>query len=179
MLNTDKIIEEYYAKGSKLYNILTIHSKHVCNYALELLDKHPEYNMNREFVTEAAMLHDVGVFLCNAPDIFCYGMHDYIEHGYLGADMMREKGLYRHALVCERHTGVGISLKTIIEKNYPLPHRDMLPVSMEEKLICYADKFFSKINLNKRYTIAEAREKIVRFGENEGAKFDELHALFS
>ena len=179
MLDTEKIIEEYYAKGSELYNILMIHSRQVCNYALELLYKHLEYDMDRQFVAEAAMLHDIGIFLCNAPSIHCYGSHDYIEHGYLGADLLRTKGLARHALVCERHTGVGITLEMIVKNDYPLPHRDMLPVTMEEKLICYADKFFSKTRINTQYTVEKAREKVARFGESEGVKFDELHALFS
>ncbi len=178
MLDTNQIIEEYYTKGEELHYILMTHSRQVRDYALSLSDKHPELTLDREFITEAAMLHDIGIFLCDAPSIHCYGLHEYIEHGYLGADLLRTRGLNRHALVCERHTGVGISLDMILENNYPLPHRDMLPVSMEEKLICYADKFFSKTKLYHQYTVEQAREKVARFGENEGVKFDELHALF-
>ena len=179
MLDADKIIEEYYERGSELHYILMTHSRQVRDYALQLLDKHPEYNLDRNFIAEAALLHDIGIFLCDAPSIHCYGPHDYVEHGYLGADLLRSKGLDRHALVCERHTGAGISLDMILKKDFPLPQRDMLPVSMEEKLICYADKFFSKTSLYKQYTVEEAREKVARFGENEGLKFDELHKLFA
>lgn len=178
MIDTEKIIREFYIPDSDLYNILTIHSHHVANYALDILDKHPELHLDRDFIIEASMLHDVGIFLCDAPGIYCFGTHKYIEHGYLGADILRERGLTAHALVCERHTGVGISLESVLKNGYPLPHRDFLPVSMEEKLICYADKFFSKSKLNKQYTAEEARRSVVKFGEDEGLKFDALHALF-
>ena len=35
------------------------------------------------------MLHDIGIFRCNAPDIDCHGDAGYICHGYLGAELMR------------------------------------------------------------------------------------------
>ena len=57
---------------------------------------------------------------------------------------MRKEGFPRHALVCERHTGAGISLQSIIDQQLPVPHRDMVPVSLEEQVICFADKFFFK-----------------------------------
>jgi uncharacterized protein len=50
----------------------------------------------------------------------------------------------RHGLVCERHVGVGISAEDIRRFDLPLPVRDMRPVTVEEQIICYADKFFSK-----------------------------------
>lgn len=174
----DEIIEKYYSPGSECYRILRTHSRQVAELALEILDRHPEYELDREFVAEGAMLHDIGIFMCDAPGIHCFGAHDYIEHGYLGADVLREAGYPKHALVCERHTGVGISLDMIIKNNYPLPHRDLLPLSMEEKLICYADKFYSKSKLDVKYSVERVRNKMGRFGESEVIKFDELHALF-
>ena len=62
---------------------------------------------------------------------------------------MRSEGYPRHALVCERHTGAGLSLEDIIAQNLPVPHRDMLPVSMEEQVVCFADKFYSKTHLER------------------------------
>ncbi len=179
MLSVDEIIKKYYPYGSEIYDILITHSCQVRDWALDIIDRHPEYVIDKEFVAEAAMLHDIGIFMCNAPGIKCFGTHEYIEHGYLGADLLREEGLPRHALVCERHTGVGLSLEMILRNNYPIPHRDMLPVSMEEKLICYADKFYSKSRLDVKYSVDRIREKMRRFGESEVIKFDQLHALFA
>jgi uncharacterized protein len=124
------------------------------------------------------MLHDIGIFQCNAPRIHCHGTHQYIEHGYLGADLLRNEGLPRHALVCERHTGIGLSLEMIKQKNLPLPQRDMIPVSLEEQLICYADKFFSKTQLKKEHSIERIREYLNHYGETEVQIFNDWHLLF-
>ena len=43
------------------------------------------------FLKEAAMLHDIGIFLTKAPDIGCHGDLDYICHGYLGRDLLEKK----------------------------------------------------------------------------------------
>ena len=179
MIDTNKIIEKYYRSNEIARQILVSHSVKVRDYALEILDRHPEYRFaDRNFVSEAVMLHDIGVFLCDAPEIFCFGAHQYIEHGYLGAELLRAEKLFRHALVCERHTGAGISLESIVKNNYPLPCREMLPVSIEEKLICYADKFFSKSQPETMLTPEKIRKKLLRFGEEEVAKFDAMHEMF-
>ena len=137
-----RIIDTYYYNNDALRDILVRHSRAVAAKALDVVDRHPELGLDRQFVAEAAMLHDIGIFLTDAPSICCHGTYPYICHGYLGADLMRSLGYDRHALVCERHTGAGISLQTIIDKDLPLPHRDLRPVSMEEQVVCYADKFF-------------------------------------
>ena len=97
------IIKKYYPESSDAYRILVTHSRSVADKALALARLHPEMNLDLTFIEEAAMLHDIGIFLCNAPDIDCHGEADYICHGYLGADLMRKEGYPRHALVCEAY----------------------------------------------------------------------------
>lgn len=172
------IIEKYYEKGSDLYNILVSHSILVRNKALEIAAKHPELQLDKQFISEAAMLHDIGIFMCNAPRIHCTGPHDYIEHGYLGAKLLRAEGLYKHALVCERHTGIGISLEMIIKNHLPLPHRDLLPITYEEQVICYADKFYSKSNSDHAYTLQRIRTNLRKYGESEVLRFNSWNVLF-
>ena len=87
------IIKKYYPESSDAYRILVTHSRSVADKALALARLHPEMNLDLTFIEEAAMLHDIGIFLCNAPDIDCHGEADYICHGYLGADLMRERGV--------------------------------------------------------------------------------------
>jgi hypothetical protein len=71
----------------------------VSDKALAIARMHPELNLDTRFVEEAAMLHDIGIYLCNAPEIDCHGEAEYICHGYLGADILRREGLPKHALV--------------------------------------------------------------------------------
>lgn len=138
------IINKYYPEDNELKHILLTHSRSVADKALWIAGKHPELNLDKQFLEEAAMLHDIGIFMTDADGICCFGSYSYICHGYLGADLMRKEGFPRHALVCERHTGAGISLQSIIDQQLPVPHRDMVPVSLEEQVICFADKFFQR-----------------------------------
>lgn len=170
-----KIIEKYYEKDSKLYKILVTHSKLVTKKALEIAKK-SSFNPNLKFIEEAAMLHDIGIFLTNAPDIECFGKKPYICHGTLGRTLLEKEKLSKHALVCERHTGVGLSLKEIEKRKLPLPKRDMIPISIEEEIICIADKFYSKNpkTLTKEKTIKEIKEELSKYGKDTSKKLNYL-----
>ena len=148
-MNPIELIDAYYPEDNERKHILLVHWRLVDEKALRFADGHPVFNLDKDFLYEAGMLHDIGIFLTNAPGIFCFGDQPYICHGYLGADLMRREGYPRHALVCERHTGAGLSLDDIIAQNLPVPHRDMLPVSMEEQVICFDDKFYYKTHLER------------------------------
>ena len=171
-MNPIELIDAYYPEDNERKHILLVHSRLVADKALRIADGHPELNLDKDFLYEAGMLHDIGIFLTNAPGIFCFGDQPYICHGYLGADLMRREGYPRHALVCERHTGAGLSLDDIIAQNLPVPHRDMLPVSMEEQVICFADKFYSKTHLEREKTVEKARKSISNFGNVGLERFD-------
>jgi uncharacterized protein len=173
-----EIIQKYYKEGSELYNILFAHSLAVADKALEIVNMHPELNFDKTFLYEAAMLHDIGIFRTNAPQIHCRGELRYICHGYLGAEIMRKEGFEKHALVCERHTGSGLTKETIIQNQLPIPLRDMLPVSLEEKLICFADKFYSKSNLDRVKTVEQIRKSLSKYGDESVERFNEMLKLF-
>lgn len=172
------IIDKYYPKDNDLRRILWVHSRHVADKALQLANRHPELQADIQFVEEAAMLHDIGILHCDAAGIHCFGTHPYICHGTLGAEMMRAEGWQRHALVCERHTGTGLTLDYIITHNLPLPHRDLVPVSIEEQLICYADKFFSKTHPDDEKTMEQALRSVAKFGDDCAARFMQWYQMF-
>jgi len=172
------IIKKYYQEETELYRILLEHSFAVTDKSLFIAQMHPEMNLDATFIYEAAMLHDIGIFKTNAVDIYCHGELPYICHGYQGSDLLIAEGFPRHALVCERHTGVGLSLEHIIKYNLPIPKRDMLPESQEEQLICFADKFFSKLNPEKEKSIDKVRKNLSKYGEDSLKKFDNWCNLF-
>ena len=124
------------------------------------------------------MLHDIGIFKCDAAGIQCYGTEPYICHGRIGAELLRSEGFPRHARVCERHTGAGITKAQIIAQNLPLPQQDFLPETMEEKVICYADKFFSKTHLDREKSIEQAEMSLSKFGEEGVLRFREWEKCF-
>jgi uncharacterized protein len=139
-----EILAEFYDTRSKTFQILVAHGKQVANKALAAARRVPGLQPDLEFIDTAAMLHDIGIFLTHSPSFGCYGKHPYVCHGILGSELLKEKGHPELALVCERHVGAGIRIEDIQRHNLPLPNRDLIPVSIEEQIICYADKFFSK-----------------------------------
>lgn len=171
-MTINEIIDKYYPVGTELRDILVNHSRSVADKALTIARQHPELHVDMTFMEEAAMLHDIGIFLCDAAGIQCFGTEPYIRHGYLGAELLRREGLPRHARVCERHTGTGLSLQDIEEQSLPLPHQDFRPETVEEQIICYADKFFSKTHLGQERSVALARQKLERFGPRTLRQFD-------
>ena len=171
------IIDKYCTSDSQK-QILLKHSRSVADKALEIARRHPEWNADEAFIEEASLLHDIGIVQVNAPAIECYGEEPYICHGILGADILRNEGMDRHALVCERHTGTGLTLQQIVEQGLPLPHRDMQPVSLEEQIICFADKFFSKTRLDVEKSVEQARRSLEKFGAEGLAKFDKWCEMF-
>ena len=172
------IIDKYYP-DNELKHILLTHSRHVADKALQIVDRHPELKANRQFVEEAAMLHDIGIIRCNAPAIQCFGTETYICHGTIGAEMLRAEGFPLHARVCERHTGAGLSLDEIIAQNLPVPHKDLKPESVEEQIVCYADKFFSKTRPTQEKTLEQAIRSLAKFGEQGVARFARWAEIFA
>ncbi|HSL61853.1 MAG TPA: HD domain-containing protein [Desulfotignum sp.] len=139
------VIDTFYPPGSGVHTILTDHSRLVARKSLEIARNLGLSGLDLDFIEAAAMLHDIGIFLTTSPDIGCTGKAPYICHGYLGRELLDKAGLDpAFGRVAERHTGAGICLDTILRHNLPLPRRDMVPVTLEEKIICCADKFFSK-----------------------------------
>lgn len=178
-MDVKEIIDRYYPCENELKNIYMVHVRAVADFALGLARKHPELELDEAFVYEAAMLHDIGIFLTDAPRIHCYGSEEYLCHGYLGAELLRSIGLERHARVCERHTGTGLT-KEIIERNgWNLPVKDFVPETLEEQLICFADKFFSKTKfLHEPRTFEQVVESMRKISEDSVKKVEKWAEMF-
>ncbi|MCF6248043.1 MAG: HD domain-containing protein [Desulfobacula sp.] len=139
------IIKQFYPHDTPLFHTLVNHSRAVAAKSLKIADTVSHLNPDREFIQAAAMLHDIGIFLTRAESIGCTGDKPYICHGYLGRQLLDSLALpAKYSLVCERHTGAGITKENIESNDLPLPSRDMVPQSLEEKIICVADKYHSK-----------------------------------
>jgi hypothetical protein len=110
--------------------------------------------------------------MTHAPGIDCHGTYPYIMHGVLGFEILKENGFHTIAKIAERHTGAGLSSEEIKQQGLPLPVRDMLPINIEEKIIAFADKFFSKgHDLTREKTIHEIKNKMKAFGQNQEIRF--------
>lgn len=183
----DYIIDHFYPKGDNdaLRELLLVHSRCVAEAALEVCREHPELGADEEVVRTGAMLHDIGIVRCDAPSIHCFGSEPYIKHGPIGAEMLEEyrKGcslsnalnknqdcrpddvfLKKMERICARHTGTGLP--------------GLEPETTEEKIVCYADKFFSKTRPERRKTYYEALRSLEKFGQPGVEIFKGWHKQF-
>ncbi len=176
------LVDCYYGVDSPARSILIKHSRAVAELALRI-NSESHLGLDPAEVEQAAMLHDIGIFLTHAPGIGCHGTEPYIRHGILGAELLRRNDVdERYARVAERHTGAGLTDRDIIEQGLPLPTGlNLVPETELERLICYADKFFSKRpgHLSEAKNIDRVRAEMAAHGADTLARFEAMHAVYS
>ena len=181
MYNCLEIINFFYSESDPAREILLLHSTQVRNKALWIAKRLP-VKVDLDLVEAGSMVHDIGIRFCNAPDIGCYGDDEYLLHGLLGAESIRKlnvPGGEKLARICERHTGSGILASEIKERGLRLPERDLIPETIEEKIVCLADKFFSKSAEMKEKSLPDIRRSMAKFGSENAARFDDLCKMFN
>jgi uncharacterized protein len=153
--------------------LLIQHGRQVAAKALAVAARVSALAPDLDFIAEAALLHDIGIHWTRTPELGCFGAHPYVCHGYLGRVFLDRLGLPRHALVSERHVGVGISAVDIDERRLPMPARDMVPETLEEEIICFADKFFSKSGgqASDEKPMPQILANLARYGAERGDRF--------
>ena len=172
------LFQKYFSDNPQLKRIVIIHSEQVAKKALKICSA-KKLSLNPVDIYCAAFLHDIGVVMCDAPDIGAHGNLPYIRHGIEGRKILEQHGLFQYASICDTHTGSGITAEEIVKNNIPLPVKDYLPLTLLEKLICYSDKFFSKSHdLLHEKSIEEITSQMKKFGEDSLKRFLELHELF-
>jgi len=102
------------------------HCTAVAELALELAGRH--YNtIDENLVFRGALLHDLGRARSHG-----------IDHGLVGGEIARELGLEEHLVrIIQRHVGAGIT--AVEAKEVGLPAVDLMPATMEEKIVAHAD----------------------------------------
>ena len=129
-------------------------------------------------VRAGCLLHDVGVYRLY-DDAGQLDHRNYIRHGVLGYELLREEGLPE--VICRfasHHTGMGLSRNDILRQELPLPPGDYLAETPEEALVMYADKFHSKTTPPKLLTAGAYAAYVRRFGADKAAAFASMRTTF-
>ncbi len=178
--DAEALLREAFGAGTRRFDIVRRHGEQVAARALKIAAGLETPALDEAFLYTAAMLHDIGIVKTATPQLDCHGDQPYIRHGVLGRQMLEARGLPQHALVCERHVGVGITTADIRNRALPLPLRDMRPVTIEEELICYADKFYSKTNggVEAAKSVQEVARHLKRYGRRQAETFIRWAARF-
>lgn len=123
------------------YNVRR-HSLKVAEKAIELAEKIKLREVDMDLIEIGSLLHDIG--RCKT--------HGF-NHALIGAKLIRERGLSeRLAKICETHILGGLDKEDA--KQVGLPERDFLPQTIEEKIICLADKHIAgtkEVSIEQRF----------------------------
>ncbi|WP_433830751.1 HD domain-containing protein [Actinoplanes sp. CA-015351] len=129
-------------------------------------------DLDVDLVRAGCLLHDIGVYRL-APD------DNYVRHGVLGEELLRELGLPDVlSRFCSHHTGVGITAEDVVRQGLPLAPADYLAETAEERLVMYADKFHSKSTPPSFVTTDTFMSSVKRFGPDKPARFSALTSEF-
>ncbi len=176
------IIHKYIPPSSPVYHFYIIHVTLVTAKALAIADRLEFSESQKKFVEEAGMLHDIGIVRVNATDIHCRGSLSYVMHIKEGKKILEAEGLPEYARVAENHFGVGGITKEEIENaELQLPVENIICQRIEDKVISYADLFYSK-NPNKIFNeipLDKLRAKIHTYGSRQKQIFELWHKEFS
>lgn len=118
------------------------HSLKVAEKALELAYQIKKAEVNLDLVEIGALLHDIGRAKTHG-----------FKHAIIGGEILRDRG-YPSSLsrICETHILGGLDKEDARLLN--LPEREYLPVSIEEKIICLADKLTAgskEVTIDQRF----------------------------
>lgn len=179
MFDYREIIDKYYPAETPLRDIYIRHCHSVAEKALDIA-RAKALTLDHADIETAAMLHDIGIVMTDAPGIHCHGTKPYLSHGAIGADLLRsENAPEKFARVAERHTGSGLTPADIERLGSILPgDRSYMPATLLERLICYADKFYSKNGDMKEKTPERVRASLAKFGPEALSRFEKLHKEF-
>lgn len=183
MNNKLKDLHKKYAKGSyadRFFDLIYIHSDIVKQIALNIADNLSHHNImvNKDLVESGSLLHDIGVYQCFDDELNNdKSLPSYLCHGHEGYGLLKKEGygerLARFALT---HTGTGITKEDIKRENMPFESKDFIPVTLEEEIVCYADKFHTKWpSFN---TFEEAKARLEKFDLSKGVIMDRFRMKF-
>jgi len=166
-LDAVSVLQKHFVGSPEAGDIVLEHSRMVAAKALSIARAMPNTS--------------VDLRLIHAPRIGCHGHAPYICHGILGREILESEGLTAHALVCERHIGVGLGIKDIVQQQLPLPKRDMVPITLEERIICLADLFYSKKPglLRQEKSLDDIRTGLRKHGSHKVSIFERWVREFS
>ena len=179
MYDYQRIIDKYYPAGSPLRDIYMRHCRSVANLALDIA-RRKGLDLSPADIEAAAMLHDIGIVRTDAPGIHCHGSEPYLAHGRIGADLLRAEGApEEYARVAERHTGAGLTPEDVARMSPMLPpDRSYMPQTLLERLVCYADKFYSKSHPDEERSPEQVCRSLRKFGEEGVDIFRAWHHRF-
>jgi len=129
-------------KKLKIPHSVRRHSEKVAEKALEIANKITKVEVDKNLIEIGALLHDIGRAKTHG-----------FKHALIGGKILRDRSFSdKLAKICETHILGGLDVEDA--KRFGLPEKDFLPVSLEEKIICLADKHMAgtrEVTIRERF----------------------------
>ncbi len=104
------------------------HSEKVADKAIEIARKIRKVQVDMNLIEIGALLHDIGRTKTHG-----------FKHALIGGKILKQRGFSNKlARICETHILGGLDKEDA--KKVGLPEKNYLPLTLEEKIICLADK---------------------------------------
>ncbi len=118
-------------KNLKVPTHVRKHSIAVAKKAMEIANKIKKAEINKNLVEIGAILHDIGRSKTHG-----------FDHSLIGGKILRNMGYPKElAQICERHILGGFDSEDA--ESVGLPRKNYVPQSLEEKIVCLADKYYT------------------------------------
>lgn len=118
------------------------HSLKVADKALDISDTITKVDVDEELIEIGSILHDIGRAKTHG-----------FKHALIGGKILRQRGLPESlSKICETHILGGLDKEDA--KQVGLPEKDYLPLTIEEKIICLADKHLAgtkEVSIEQRF----------------------------
>jgi uncharacterized protein len=118
------------------------HSEKVADKAIEIALKIKKAKIDINLIEIGALLHDIGRVKTHS-----------FKHAVIGGKLLKQRGFSdKLARICETHILGGLDKEDA--KNVGLPEKSYLPSSLEEKIICLADKHMAgtrEVSIQERF----------------------------
>ncbi len=126
----------------KIQHSIRRHSEKVAQKALEIANQITKAKVDKDLIEIGSILHDIGRTKTHG-----------FNHALIGGKILRERGFSEKlAKICETHILGGVDKEDA--KEFGLPEKDYLPNSLEEKIICLADKLIAgtkEVSIEERF----------------------------
>lgn len=168
-----------YAPNDTEYDLVFTHGKIVAEIALWCADNIDE-PVNREALETAAVLHDIGSYpFVGAVSTSLEYRKSYPQHAIVGARILADEGLPEAvSSIVETHVLLGITPTEIETAGWALPARSYEPTTIEGRLLCYADRFHTKLPTPVFYSFDTYLKRLEDNFPAQAQKFKDWSAEF-
>ena len=140
-------------RNLKLPFSIRYHSHSVANMALKIANKITKVDLDKNLIEVGALLHDIGRTKTHG-----------FRHGLEGGKILKQHGCSNGLIrICETHILGGLDKADA--RKIGLPEKNYLPETIEEKIVCLADKFMKgtkEVSIEQRF-----KKWFLKYGRTE------------